>query len=738
MSQPINHLYEFGRFRLDAAERLLLRDGEAVQLTPKAFDLLLVLVQNHGHLLEKDELLKRVWPDSFVEEANLSYNVSLIRKALGEGENGQRYIETVPKRGYRFVAGVQKVAEGDEESGGAEQVRPPAFNEERPPAANGRETEGVWAAGTAHWVSRVKRRQRAAIATLAILIAAGAGVFYLAPSLRRTFQAEQPPPQRKLWQLTFDAGLQNEPTWSPDGRFIAYSADRGGNFDIWVQPAGEGNPVQVTTSPAHDWQPDWSPSGTRIVFRSERDGGGLFVVPTTGGAERKVSGFGYRPRWSPDGAQILFYSAFLQSVSNLPKMYLVALDGSQPREVLAEFLPAFTHQSNELRVAWHPDGRRVSFWVRRRDLGWEFWTAPLAGSAPVKSELAPAVEARLKEAAVEFNELRWAPSGQALYFEGTSRGVRNLWKVEVEPRTLRWVAGPERLTTGPGLDTAIAPSPDGKRLAYAVRTGRTRLWSLPFNAAAGRTGGAGQPITKAGIDIFNFDLSRDGKKLLFIVNRGGKEELWEKSLDDGQEKLLIAADEATSLAAIWSRDGRRAACSRQHYTNPERTRWERSIVLLPAGGGDGELLTSPDTPAVAYDWAADGEWVPGRFPSQSSKANINRPLPVRGAPHAVLKRASSFPIQNITSIRGASLPTSAGFASMPSRLPMPTPPQSMSSPHPAAPGRASPKAITGMIRAAGLPTAGRFISFLTGPGFTTFGASGSTRPRDGLWESLSV
>ena len=109
MSQPINYVYEFGRFRLDVAERRLLRDGEAVQLTPKAFELLLALVQNHSHLLEKDELLKRVWPDSFVEEANLSYNVSLIRKALGEGENGQRYIETVPKRGYRFVAVVREL-----------------------------------------------------------------------------------------------------------------------------------------------------------------------------------------------------------------------------------------------------------------------------------------------------------------------------------------------------------------------------------------------------------------------------------------------------------------------------------------------------------------------------------------------------------------------------------------------------------------------------------------------------
>src|SRR5262245_45400986 len=109
MSHQSQHLYEFGPFRLDAGERLLLLDGKSVPLTPKAFDLLLALVEDHGHLLEKDELLKKVWADTFVEEANLSYNISHIRKALGDGENGQKFIETVPKRGYRFVAGVREL-----------------------------------------------------------------------------------------------------------------------------------------------------------------------------------------------------------------------------------------------------------------------------------------------------------------------------------------------------------------------------------------------------------------------------------------------------------------------------------------------------------------------------------------------------------------------------------------------------------------------------------------------------
>ncbi|HEX8773911.1 MAG TPA: winged helix-turn-helix domain-containing protein [Pyrinomonadaceae bacterium] len=107
------HLYEFGEFRLDAAERCLLRAGEPVALTPKAFDTLLLLVSRSGHIVEKDELLKEVWPDAFVEEATVAQNIFTLRKALGQGQSGNRFIETVPKRGYRFVASVREVREGD-------------------------------------------------------------------------------------------------------------------------------------------------------------------------------------------------------------------------------------------------------------------------------------------------------------------------------------------------------------------------------------------------------------------------------------------------------------------------------------------------------------------------------------------------------------------------------------------------------------------------------------------------
>src|SRR5918999_620138 len=115
MSRQTKRLYSFDVFRVDARERLLFKGDREVPLTPKVFDTLLVLVENSSHVLTKKELMQQVWPDSFVEENNLAQNISILRKALGKGKEGEDYIQTVPRRGYRFVADVRATG-GDEET----------------------------------------------------------------------------------------------------------------------------------------------------------------------------------------------------------------------------------------------------------------------------------------------------------------------------------------------------------------------------------------------------------------------------------------------------------------------------------------------------------------------------------------------------------------------------------------------------------------------------------------------
>lgn len=647
-TQKSVRFYEFGPFVVDVAKSVLLRDGEIVPFGLKAFEILLTLIRHQGQVLMKDELMAQVWPDTHVEESNLTKAISALRKTLGESSKEHPYIATIPGRGYRFVASVRAISDVNEDPG-----EPAPYSSNDHGASEAEHGDGVLPSKALARVEelgrRIARHKYGLAAALALLIIGGVGAGLVVSKVRQSPQAEQPALQRKLWQLTFDPGLESEPTWSPDGRLLAYSSDRSGNFDIWAQPVGEGNAVRVTTSPAHDWQPDWAPEGNRLVFRSERDGGGLFVAPVLGGNERKVSSFGYRPRWSPDGAKILF-SSILRSVTEVPKVYMVGLDGKPPREALTGFPSEFIL----LQVGWRPDGQGISVWGRHRRHGWSFWTVPLAGGAPVKLEFDPQVEQRFNKAEVRFTDFRWSPDGRAIYFEGISGSVRNLWKVDVDAQSLRWTGGPERLTIGAGQDTDLAISPNGKRLAFTARAESIRLWSLPFDAAAGRVKQVGQPVTPEGIDAYYPDLAPDGQRLVFIAQRVGKEELWEKSLKDGRETLRMTADELAIARPRWAPDGRSLAYDRSRPPHPGYTRKESAIFLLPDGRAESQPLTTPGTTSdIIWDWSADGRWILGGSYSQNPARRFICLFPLAAAPRAEtqMRVVASHPEHNLYQAR---------------------------------------------------------------------------------------
>jgi serine/threonine protein kinase len=486
-------------------------------------------------------------------------------------------------------------------------------------------------------ITEIKRHRRGVIIGLIALIAIAAIITTAVVLILQRPQAEQTK-QRALARLTFDTGLQSEPTWSPDGRFIAYSSDRGGNnFDIWVQPVTGGNPIQLTKSPAHDWQPDWSPDGNRMVFRSERDGGGLFVMPApTGGDERKISSFGYSPHWSPDGSQILFFSSNNRNSTSPPKVFVTGLDGSPPHQVLSQLLAEFV---GRWEINWHPDGQRVSIWGDRGNQERVFWTVPVNGGTIAKSEVSAEVEKRRLEAGVDLAAFRWSPSGRALYFDGTSQGVENLWKVEVDPQTLRWVAGPERLTVGAGADTDVALSHDGKKLAFVTRTERTRIWLLPFNSAKGQITGEGQPVTSPTVNAYAPDLSSDGKKMVYVARRSGKQELWAKSLEDGSEKLLASSDKLQFFVPTWSPDGSLVSYARDRSGSPERTGYqhvsEHSIAFVSADGGEEHAVTSlHQLQGYPWDWTKDQQWILGSSARQLTNHWGLYLFPIAAAPNA--------------------------------------------------------------------------------------------------------
>jgi len=202
-------LYEFGTFRFDPENHLLLSDGSPVSLTPKAFDILLVLVQNGGRLTTKEELMRRVWPDSFVEEANLTVNISILRKLLGETPDGQPYIDTVPKKGYRFVAPVREITEAPSTRVDLIDDRP-----QEPISESGaqRESSTLSVPIQAPTLPRGKSWTRLSILAIGALLIIFVGLFYFTDHFR-TFRSHHSAQARRLAILPFQnlrKGTEND------------------------------------------------------------------------------------------------------------------------------------------------------------------------------------------------------------------------------------------------------------------------------------------------------------------------------------------------------------------------------------------------------------------------------------------------------------------------------------------------------------------------------------------------
>ena len=432
-----------------------------------------------------------------------------------------------------------------------------------------------------------------------------------------------PQPLRTLQRITYDeAALPRDAAWAPDGQWVVFTNDRAGNADLWKQRLGDPDPVRLTTSEANDSQPRWSPDGQSIVFRSERDGGGLYVIPANGGVERIVSTFGYEPVWSPDGTLILFKRSVV--LPDLPAFYVVGLDGKPPRPVRPDVLGQF----QSLHAAWHPDGRRVSIWGTIGKDRVTFQTVPLAAG----NATTPVISARVQQdlTSVSAGRFLWAPSRRYIYFEGQAGDTQNVWRVTVDPVTETWVDGPERLTTGAGEETNMAVSPDGTRLVFTATSSRTRLWAFPFDAAMGRVTAEPYPITDGSTGEVDFDARADGSKVAYRTVRAGRNELWERSIVEGQERLLLASKDWMFIKPRWSPDGGKLAFSRC----AARDQTIAVAVLNTDGSGERALTTPAHVEMDGSDWSKDGQAILGACRFSRSERYSTCLVPVSSANEA--------------------------------------------------------------------------------------------------------
>jgi Tol biopolymer transport system component/DNA-binding winged helix-turn-helix (wHTH) protein len=615
MQKKDERYYAFGPYVVDPLKALLWRDNAIVPVARKTISVLIVLVEEHGEVVTKDDLFSRVWLDTFVEENTLSRHIATLRKILGTGPGGEPYIQTVTGRGYRFVADVRVCDTLTATHGQCEVDASPA-----PVHA----TETIAAVGAETTVARVVKDGRMRFGA-ALLAAAGVATLWVRTPIPQSVE-------KAPTLLTHDRGMQEDPTWSPDGSAVAYASDRDGNMNIWIQPAA-GQVRRLTSATSRNWQPSWSPDGRTIAFRSERDGGGLYLADASSGSERRLVSFGFAPRWSADGLHLLFTTpGDMQRRLNrreIARYFVVDIATGTVKPVSTDILGG----SRDPQAAWTPDGQ-VALWGRHPEKGWMFATVDVRTGATTPWSLPVSISRRLEDDSLALSGFEWSRTGPYLYFQGVQQGMHALWRVTIAPQSQRWVQGPVRLTSGAEVAGHLALSPDGSRIAYTVQSEQTRLWSFPFDPVAGRLTGTGTPVTSGGADEGDPTASVDGNRLVYSTVRGGRRDLWQLSLLDGRERLLLDDVQWQRSNPHASADGSRLVYMRIGQPSIGAS-VQPAVVVLSPDSGDERIVATPSSRRFGpTDWSPDGRSILGNCRGTDAERSAVCRLPLSSAPHA--------------------------------------------------------------------------------------------------------
>jgi Tol biopolymer transport system component/DNA-binding winged helix-turn-helix (wHTH) protein len=632
MNLQTKPVYEFDSFRLDPAEQLLLADGKIIPLPPKAFELLLVMVEHAGHLMEKDDLLAAAWPGTFVQETNLTSNISHIRKALGESGNGLQFIETVPKRGYRFVAQV-KVVEGtpaplQKIEAARHAVEAGVENKVSANAIAGQDVSPARVFGSdlplPFWTGR--RLALSAIAIVLALLLGMAGWLVLSPPT-----SKPPELSMKAIPLTSLPGRELYPTFSPDGDRVAFAwnGEKGDNYDIYVKAIGTETPLRLTTDPAEDTSPAWAPDGKSIAFvRISENERMVLAVPVLGGPERKLHSVKvdsqplesivfdseFRPglSWSPDGQFLAFsetrspgeyrFSVFLLSLSSLEKQELT----SPPPATRGDWTPAFS-----------PDGKTVAFSRWNTGASSEIYLVATAGG----------IAKRLTFDNRIVSGLDWTADGKQIVFSSTRadrRGLHNLWKIPPS-------GGPAQLLTGSEGALYPAISRTGYRVAYMQESMDLNIWRIDALGSSQGQPSATRLISSTRRDI-SPQYSRDGQRIVFVSNRSGSREIWVCD-SDGSKARPITSMGVFLGSPRWSPDGQQIAFD-------ARLEGHNDIFVVSSEGGKPRRVTVEPSEDSRASWSHDGRWI--YFGSnQSGRREVWKVPTEGGAPTQVTRHGGS-------------------------------------------------------------------------------------------------
>lgn len=647
MSASDKRSYEFGSFRLDAAEYVLLRNGQVVPLTPKVFETLRVLVQNSGHIVDKNELYKQVWQDAFVEETNLTKNISILRKILSEEDGDRTFIETVPKRGYRFVAPVREV-EAEYNRNGSKPVTASEVDVAQP-ASN----------------ARTKTNKYVVAGIAALLIAVLALGLYKFAFPKKTNISLAPTQMSRLTS----SGTVSKAAISADGKWLVYAEFDDENMSLWLKQVAVPGSNRQIAPPAPMYQGvSISPDGNYVYYTQlQRDNweGVLHQVPILGGAARKVlTGIYGTVGFSPDGKKIAFY----RWVDDEDRLMVANADGTGERQLVArrgnEYLVFETHGPS-----WSPDNKTLLTTIGT--------FAPDSMMVAAVSSDNGAITPLGQHKFQLIKDIAWLPDGQGVLVSATNQfgsgASSKIWHLSypsgnaqkitkdlnsystigltadsntlatVQTETLGnlWIAPLDdlnrssQITMGTNLANNPSWAPDGK-VVYALNFGD----NFDLYLFDPREGTSKQLTANSGYNNFPA-VSPDGRYIVFNSDRSGVLCLWRIDIDGSNPTQLThqtgtkprfapdgrtivyesQANKATiatvnidggeprqltrnySRYPVFSPDGTQIACL---YSEELNSKW--SISIIPAAGGPPvKTFRVPNRLSFQLSWTPDGK-----------------------------------------------------------------------------------------------------------------------------------
>ena len=531
MQGKTKRLYQFDSFSLNPDEHILTKDGEPISLAPRAFDVLIVLVQNNGRLVEKQELIQQVWNNQFVEEANIQVQISAIRKALN-GKNNGKYIETVPKHGYRFTADVKTLEFGElletlaPSSENIEQIASEVFGEKP------------------KFIKPVSKNSNTFAAVLVIvIIIAGIGllVFDLVKQKPRSVDFANFSQRVKLKKLT-DSGAASGAAISPDGKYAVYQITNAGKYSLWLMELSANSSVQITPpseiafsgitfSPADDYiyysATDSQPNSISSVYRMPRLGGETKKLLT--GADSPIG-------FSADGKRFVFVRNNREQGETA--LMIANADGANEQTLAVRKKPnAF---STGKRPVFSPDGKIVACIGINSDENFlRVLTVNLADGE---------VKPLTSEKWVALQDVIWLPDSDNLLL--TAQDDRNFGPLQIWKTSLSGNGAAQKVTQELNNYVGLSLSADAGSLLTTQADAFNNIWILP----KGDSNQARQIVSNKGGGRVDMSWTEDGR-IVYTSNASGNPNIFIMNAD-GSSQIQLTGDTFVKRSPVVSPDNR--------------------------------------------------------------------------------------------------------------------------------------------------------------------------------------